>query len=167
MNSRLVLGALVVGLCVSNNAIAVERLFTSLSDRQILDTKRFGRTQQTEEQVQFQRQSLQLNGVVRINQMPPNIWLNGSSSDLKKDDGLSLGKNSSSRAVELEFVNRKATYSLKPGQKLDLLTGRKEEAFNQPQLDDKSTDKSTSDLSKDDDAAGSKLNTALAKDEVP
>ena len=139
--------AIVLTMSFCASALSVERLFTSHADRQLLDTKRFGKPQQLDEQAQVQRQSLKLNGVVRINQMRPNIWLNGAASDLEKDEELSLGQGSNTKAIELKFLNRNVQVSLKPGQTLDLLTGKQEEGFSVPQATNSSADSNRQDSS--------------------
>ena len=118
---------------VSINSSAVERLFTSAGDRQALDSKRSGRSQGNEEQLQVNRKSLQLNGVVRTDQLKPNIWLNGIMSNLDEDTDLIVRDSSSTQSVQLELLDRDLEISLKPGQKLDLRTGRQVEAFAIPE----------------------------------
>ncbi len=159
---------LLIALSFPGSTLAVERLFTTHSDRQVLDTKRFGRTQTNDDETVVQRQSLKLNGVVRINQMTPNIWLNGSPGNLEEDSSLSLGKGSNSRAIQLELLNRNVKVSLKPGQKLDLLTGKHEEAFNGPQLETSGKDSGKYDAGTELDGTKPKdTRKAPAEDEAP
>lgn len=138
---------------------AVDRLFTTAKERQILDSRRYGRELQQGEETKAQTQSLHLNGVVTINQRPPRIWLNGESTH---NDGPQLDPVSNSKAVELFLPERKMHVSLKPGQQLDLLTGRRLEPFNVPRtieandIDQTSTESSNNpELLDDADAAGS------------
>ncbi len=151
-------GALIVGLLSSEYLGAVDRLFTTAKERQILDSRRYGREQLQGDDSKAQKQSLHLNGVVTINQQPPKIWLNGEPSQNKDTE---LQPVSNSKAVELFLPERKLHVSLKPGQKLDLLTGRRLEPFNVPQNNnvkedaESGTENSESPDLLDDDPGGS------------
>ncbi|MFK7730163.1 MAG: hypothetical protein AB8B48_00955 [Pseudomonadales bacterium] len=119
----------------SGTANAVDRLFTTVKERQILDSRRYGREQTQGDETKTKTQSLHLNGVVTINQQPPKIWLNGEPT---QGDGPQLKPVSNSRSVELFLPERKLHINLKPGQQLDLLTGRRLEPFNVPQKNETS-----------------------------
>ncbi len=129
--------ALIVGIFASEHLGAVDRLFTTSNERQILDNRRYGREQLQGDDTKTQTQSLHLNGVVTINRQPPKIWLNGEANQSKNTE---LQPVSNSKTVELFLPERNLRVSLKPGQKLDLLTGRRLEAFNIPQINDPTED---------------------------
>ncbi|MFK8019452.1 MAG: hypothetical protein AB8B86_06780 [Pseudomonadales bacterium] len=147
MASRI--SVVIIAMSLSFNSFAVERLFTSAGDRQALDSKRSGRSQGNEEQIQVNRKSLQLNGVVRTNQLRPNIWLNGIMSDLDEDADLILRDSSSTQSVQLELLDRDLEISLKPGQKLDLRTGKQLEAFAIPEQKESKTKSESKDQQDD------------------
>lgn len=121
---------------------AVDRLFTTAKERQTLDSRRYGRELAQGEESQSQTQSLHLNGVVTVDQKQPVIWLNGDSSE---NNDTELNPLSNRKNIELFLPERQLNVRLKPGQQLDLLTGRRLEAFNVPQVPaDNSTKRSQS-----------------------
>ncbi|MEM8499103.1 MAG: hypothetical protein AAF542_13845 [Pseudomonadota bacterium] len=156
MKTLCISSALIVGLFTSAYLGAVDRLFTTVKERQILDSRRYGREQLKGDDTKIQKQSLHLNGVVTINQQPPKIWLNGEYSQSETTE---LQPVSNRNAVELFLRERRLHVSLKPGQKLDLLTGSRLEPYNVPQNDDvkeENRDGTENDESPDllDEAAG-------------
>ncbi len=127
---------IIIKLCIvlfsvlgSIEAIALDRLFTSAKERQLLDSRRYGREQAKGDGGQTQTQSLQLNGVVTVDRKQPTIWLNGSPAD---ESGTELNPESNRKSIELFLPAKQLNVTLKPGQQLDLITGRRLEAFNVP-----------------------------------